>query len=91
MQIDVGQVIVWVILGSLAGTLASMLFYRARSRFQDIGNIVVGMLGAIIGGALFGALGINFNLPTLTFSLDDLIAAFVGSLILLLVIRLLRR
>ena len=91
MTVDIGQVIVWVIMGALAGTVATMLFYRARTRFRDLSNIILGLVGALIGGALFSVLNIQLGLPTLTFSLDDLVAAFIGSVILLLIMRYLRR
>ena len=91
MNVNIGQLIVWVVIGALAGTLASMLFYRQRSRFREVSNIVLGLLGALLGGALFSVLNIRLGLPQLTFSLDDLVAAFIGSLLLLLLIRLLRR
>ena len=91
MTLDVGQLIIWLIIGALAGTVATMLFYRARTRFRDLSNIVLGLIGALIGGALFNLLNIRLGLPTLTFSLDDLVAAFIGSVILLLLLRVLRR
>jgi len=91
MTIDAGQLIVWLIIGTLAGTVATMLFYRARTRFRDLNNIALGLIGALIGGVLFNLLNIRLGLPTLTFSLDDLVAAFIGSLILLISLRLLRR
>ena len=81
----------WGVLGALAGTLASMLFYRQRTRFRELSNLILGLLGALLGGALFTVLNIRLGLPSLTFSLDDLVAAIVGSLLLLLLIRLMRR
>lgn len=91
MNLNMGQLIVWVVIGALAGTLASMLFYRSRTRVSELSNIILGLLGALVGGALFSFLNIRLGLPTLTFSFDDLVAAFVGSVILLLAIRFLRR
>ncbi|MBZ0301076.1 MAG: GlsB/YeaQ/YmgE family stress response membrane protein [Anaerolineae bacterium] len=91
MNLNIGQLIVWVVIGALAGTLASILFYRTRTRVSELSNIILGLLGALLGGALFSFLNINLGLPTLAFRVDDLVAAFVGSVILLLVIRYLRR
>ena len=91
MTINIGQLIIWIIIGALAGTVATMLFYRARTRFRDLSNIVLGLIGALIGGALFSLLNIRLGLPTLTFSLDDLVAAIIGSVILLALLRFLRR
>jgi uncharacterized membrane protein YeaQ/YmgE (transglycosylase-associated protein family) len=91
MNLNIGQLIVWIVIGALAGTLASMIFYRQRTRFRDFSNLVLGLLGALLGGALFNVLNIRLGLPQLTFSLDDLVAAFIGSVLLLLLIRLMRR
>ena len=91
LNLNFGQLIVWIIIGALAGTLATMLFARKRSRLTDLSNLILGLLGALLGGALFNALNIRLGLPMLTFSGDDLVAAFVGSVLLLLVIRNLRR
>jgi uncharacterized membrane protein YeaQ/YmgE (transglycosylase-associated protein family) len=91
MNANTGQLIVWVVIGALAGTLASALLYRGQARVSQLSNIVLGLLGALVGGALFNLFGIRFGLPTLTFSIDDLVAAFVGAVILLLAMRVLRR
>lgn len=90
MTIDVGQLIVWLIIGSLAGFLAGLVL-RGRG-YGTLGNMVVGLLGALLGGVIFSALGIEFTgLPTFTFSLADLLVAFLGAVILILILRLLRR
>jgi uncharacterized membrane protein YeaQ/YmgE (transglycosylase-associated protein family) len=51
-----------------------------------IGTVIVGVLGALIGGWLFGQLHIAVG----TGLLNDILTAFVGAAVLLLVIRLLR-
>lgn len=52
-----GGIIAWVIVGLLAGWLAGLLT-RARG-FGCFGNLVVGLLGAAIGGLLFSLLGVR--------------------------------
>jgi uncharacterized membrane protein YeaQ/YmgE (transglycosylase-associated protein family) len=74
---------VWLIVGALAGTLAGRLVTFSRAGFGRWINIGVGMLGAVIGGFLFGALGIDLGLGDLKVSFEDLISAFVGSLLLI--------
>jgi uncharacterized membrane protein YeaQ/YmgE (transglycosylase-associated protein family) len=90
MLIDFGQLIVWLITGALAGYLAGQLFRRRG--FGTMGNIIIGLLGALIGGLLLRLLNIRVTgLPTFTFSLADLLVAILGAVILLWVLRLLVR
>jgi len=68
----------WIVVGFLAGVLAKKV--TGQHRPGCLGTIVVGILGGILGGALFKAAGdegIN------DFSLRSLLVAFVGATILL--------
>jgi uncharacterized membrane protein YeaQ/YmgE (transglycosylase-associated protein family) len=49
------------------------------------------MAGAFVGGMLFNGLGVDLGLGDLSISFEDLIAAFVGSAAVLLVVWLVRR
>ena len=91
MSLNTGQLIVWLIVGALAGTLAAMLVTRKRRGLGLLENIVVGLVGAIVGGLLFNLLHINLGLGDLVFSAEDLVAAFVGSVLVLIALRILRR
>lgn len=91
MTVSLGQLIVWLIIGALAGTLAARLLTGRKRGFGWLGNLIIGLLGGLIGGVVFQLLRIRLTTLSFTFTLDDLIAAFVGSLILILLIQLLRR
>jgi uncharacterized membrane protein YeaQ/YmgE (transglycosylase-associated protein family) len=73
------SIIGWVILGAIAGWLASMVTGR-NAQMGCIANIVAGVVGALIGGFLFSAFG---GLPVTGFNLYSLIVAFVGAVIVL--------
>jgi uncharacterized membrane protein YeaQ/YmgE (transglycosylase-associated protein family) len=75
----------WVILGGLAGWIASAL---TGSRDGGLMEIVIGIAGAIIGGFIFSLLG---HAPVMTLSLGSLFVAVVGAVILILVVRALRK
>lgn len=76
--------ILWIIIGALAGWIAGQVMKGGG--FGLLGNIVVGIVGSFIGGWLFGMLGIGAgNL------ISSLVAAVVGAIILLYVVRLVRR
>jgi uncharacterized membrane protein YeaQ/YmgE (transglycosylase-associated protein family) len=77
------QVITWILIGLIAGVLASLLL-RGR-RFGFITSVVVGLIGAVIGGALFQVFGINIA-GALTLPYRDIVAAIVGALIVLAIL-----
>ena len=73
----------WIILGGLAGWVASMIVGNNASQ-GIIGNIVVGIIGALVGGfvvSLFGANGVT------GFNLWSFLVAVVGAVIALFVFR----
>jgi uncharacterized membrane protein YeaQ/YmgE (transglycosylase-associated protein family) len=78
------QVITWVIIGLIAGLLAGLLI-RGRG-LGFISSVVVGLLGALIGGFLFTVLHIQvppaFN-GGITLAWADMFVAFVGAVIIL--------
>ena len=85
---NLGQIIVWIIVGGLAGTLAGRAVTFKRAGLGRLANLLVGMIGAAIGGELFKLFGINFGLGELKVSFEDLIAAFLGSLLVIFLWRI---
>ena len=82
--------IIWIVIGGIIGWLASLVM-RTDAQQGLFLNIVVGIVGALLGGwlisPLVGAGTINQN----DFSLASLVVSFVGALILLAIVNLLRR
>jgi uncharacterized membrane protein YeaQ/YmgE (transglycosylase-associated protein family) len=92
MNITVDQVVAWVIVGALAGSLAGMLVTGKKEGFGRVLNLVVGLAGALIGGVLFKLLRINLGLlGGITISLEEIVEGFLGSLVLLGIIWAARR
>ena len=77
--------VLWLLFGALVGWLASMVM-RTDAQQGALLNIVVGIIGAMIGGFLFGGPTINN-----TFNLTALLVSFVGAVILLAIVTLVRR
>lgn len=78
-----GEFLIFIFVGLIAGFLASRVVTgKGRGWFWDI---VIGVLGAFIGGWLAGLLNISIGLGIL----GRIVIAFVGAVILLLVWRLL--
>jgi len=77
--------ILWLAVGAVAGWIAGELM-RGHG-FGLVGNIVVGIIGAVIGGFLFTAPGVGVNLGII----GSLITATLGAIVLLFIIGLFRR
>ena len=80
------NLIIWLLIGALVGWLASMVM-RTDAQQGPILNIVVGIIGAMIGGFLLGGPTINSSALNLTASL----VAFVGAVVLLAIVNLVQR
>ena len=88
---SINQIVVWIIIGLLGGSLAGLIITRERKRFGILRNLGVGLVGALVGGRLFRVLGIFPGLDRVAVSLRDVVAALIGSLLVLAVIWLWQR
>jgi uncharacterized membrane protein YeaQ/YmgE (transglycosylase-associated protein family) len=75
------SLLAWIVVGLIAGWLASQV---VASRFGVIGDTIVGMLGALVGGFLFEQLG---STGTTGFSIWSIVVSFVGAVVLLILLR----
>lgn len=79
--------IIWIVFGGLAGWIASLIMKTNESQ-GTVTDILVGIVGAAIGGYLSTMLGIGavtgFNVPSL-------IIAVIGSVILIALLRAIKR
>ena len=80
---SIDQFIVWVVVGLLGGSLAALVTTRDRKGYGLLRNLGVGLVGALVGGFLFRLLGLWPGLDSVAVSLRDVVAAVVGSLIVL--------
>jgi uncharacterized membrane protein YeaQ/YmgE (transglycosylase-associated protein family) len=77
--------IIWfLIIGIVAGWLAGKIMRGGG--FGLIGDLVVGVIGALLGGFLFGMLGLSAN-----GLIVSLVTATVGAIVLLFLIHLIKR
>ena len=80
-----------IIVGGILGWLASMVM-RTDGQQGLLMNVVVGIVGALLGGFLGGSLlGEGANIVQSGISATSLIVSFVGALILLAIVNLVRR
>lgn len=84
------NIIVWLIVGGLIGWVASMVM-RTDARQGIILNVVVGIVGALLGGWLISPLvgGATINQGDL--SVMGLLVSLGGAILLLAVVNLIRR
>ena len=81
--------IIAIIVGGVAGWLASMVMNRDAS-MGIFWNIIVGIIGAILGNFLAGALfGIQGSIQS--FNLTGFIIAIIGAIVLLAIVNLVQR
>ena len=79
------EILTWLIVGLVAGVLASLLV--GGTGYGIIGDIVVGIVGAFVGGWLFSAAGWSSPFGGLA---GTIFVAFIGAVVLLVIIHLVR-
>lgn len=75
----------WIVVGLVAGVLATLVM---GGGYGIIGDIVIGIVGAFIGGWLFSVLGVSSPMGGMG---GQIFVAFVGALVLILLLRLIHR
>lgn len=75
------SLLAWIIVGLIAGWLASMVMGGAGSLLMDL---IVGIIGALLGGFLFNLVGVP---GTTGFNLWSIFVAFIGAVILLWIVK----
>ena len=79
------NIIIWLIIGAIAGWLAGQIVKGGG--FGLIGDIIVGVVGAVIAGFLFPRLGISFGGEFI----GAVISSTIGATILLVILKLVKR
>ncbi|MGZ5432498.1 MAG: GlsB/YeaQ/YmgE family stress response membrane protein [Thermoanaerobaculia bacterium] len=79
------DILTWLIVGLVAGVLASMVM--GGTGYGIVGDIIIGIIGAFVGGWLFSKLGVSTPFGGLA---GTIFTAFIGAVVLLFVLRLIR-
>jgi uncharacterized membrane protein YeaQ/YmgE (transglycosylase-associated protein family) len=77
--------LLWIVVGLISGWLASAV---VGGGFGVVGDIVIGIVGAFLGGLLFRAMHWHSPISGLA---GTILVAFIGAVLLLIVLRLIRR
>ena len=78
----------WLVVGAIAGWLAGKVI--GGTGFGLVGDIVIGVIGALVGGWLAATL-FKVEGAISGFNLRTIVVAFLGAVVVLFVVRLLRR
>ena len=82
---SIETVLIWMAIGLVAGWLASLV---VGGGYGVIGDIVLGIVGAFLGGLIFRAFHVHVPFRGVA---STIFVAFVGAVALLLIMRLVRR
>ena len=77
-------IIIWLIIGGVVGWLAGMIM---RDNQGVVMNIVVGIIGALLGGLIFARGEIN-DAPL---TVESFVVSLIGAIVLLAIVNLVRR
>lgn len=80
------EIIAWIIFGAIVGWIASIIM-RTNEQQGMVGNIIVGIIGAFIGGFIMNAFGAEVS----GFNLASLLVAILGAMILIFIMKLFSR
>ncbi len=90
MAVTIEELVVWLVIGMLAGTLAGLIATRKKAGYGHLPNLGLGLIGALIGGLLFDLFGIAPALDSISISLRDIVAALAGALLFLVLLHFAR-
>lgn len=79
-------IILWIIFGAIAGWIASLIM-KTDAQQGTLLNIIVGIVGAMLGGFIFNFFG---EAGVTGFNLYSLLVATVGAIILLAIVKAVR-
>jgi uncharacterized membrane protein YeaQ/YmgE (transglycosylase-associated protein family) len=80
-------IILWIIFGALVGWIASLIM-KTDAQQGALLNIVVGIVGAVIGGWIMGSVG---QTGVTGFNIYSFLVSLLGAIILIAIVRLIRR
>ena len=81
------SIVIWLVIGAVAGFLAGLVMEGGG--FGLAGNIIIGILGAVVAGYIFPRLGVS--IPIADPLIRGIAVSTIGAILLLFVIGLVRR
>jgi uncharacterized membrane protein YeaQ/YmgE (transglycosylase-associated protein family) len=81
---SLGDIVAWIIMGALVGWIASMIA-GTNEKQGAVGNIVVGIIGAFVGGFIMNLLDSSGASSTDAFSWRSFFVALLGAVVVLFI------
>lgn len=78
----------WLIVGGLAGWIASMIMGK-NAQMGLVANIIVGIIGGLLGGWVLGLFGIGAGMTGI--NIGSIVTAIIGAVILLAIVNAIRK
>lgn len=89
MNIEIAEIVNWIVVGVIAGGLVGALLTGKREGYGWFKNLGMGLIGGLVGGFLFiKVIKLDYGMSKVNISLQDLVAAILGTLIVLLLFKL---
>jgi uncharacterized membrane protein YeaQ/YmgE (transglycosylase-associated protein family) len=85
LTMDATALIVMLVVGAIAGWLASLV---VGGSLGLLGYIIVGIIGGVVGGWLLGVAKVNINLGNPL--VNQIVTAAIGAIVVILIVRLIR-
>lgn len=80
------DIIIWIIVGALAGWIASMIM-KTDAQMGAVANIVAGIVGAFVGGWVLGLFGVT--VPEGQLNIASILTAILGAVIVIAIVKFL--
>ncbi len=92
MSIQISELINWVIVGAIAGGFVGMLLTGRKQGYGWLKNLALGLVGGLLGGVLFVKLiDLDYGMSEIRVTLQEVVAAILGTLIIWIVLKLIRK
>lgn len=88
ISFDVITLLVYLVVGLIAGYLASLVM---RRRGTLLGDLMLGVLGAFVGGILLSLLAPIISINITPLIVRDIITAFIGAVLIIFLVRAISR
>ena len=92
MEVTIGTVLSWVVVGALSGSIVGYILKGRKGGYGIWKNLAIGLVGAVIGWFIFlNLLNLDFGLRSIQVTAADLVAGIVGAFIFVGIIAMMSR
>jgi uncharacterized membrane protein YeaQ/YmgE (transglycosylase-associated protein family) len=84
------EIVAWLVMGALIGALAGMFTSLKSTFWGKMGKLLLGLVGACIGGTVVNVAKINFGWGGIVIGYEEVLFSLLGAILLVVVARLIR-